>query len=66
MVQRQGQRRSDQHNPLILKERKATYVGVNDLDVFTADVIGEGLFPQVDELIFFVGIKTVPSHFQLG
>ncbi len=41
-------------------------MGVNDLDVFTADVIGEGLFPQVDELIFFVGIKTVPSHFQLG
>ena len=31
------------------------HVGVNDLYFFTADVVGEGLFPQVDELIILLG-----------
>jgi hypothetical protein len=42
------------------------HVDVDNLYFLTTDVIGEGLFPQVDELIFFVRIETVPRHFQLG
>jgi hypothetical protein len=42
------------------------HVDVDNLYFLTTDVVGEGLFPQVDEFIFLIRIKTIPSHFKLG